>query len=62
MTTSLLDPRLWPHLYPLLIAHGVGGSRDRSTAVVGGFCRLVPRILGIKVIIQLCKSDLEGIL
>ena len=32
----------------MLIAHDVGGSRDRSTAVVGGFCRYVPGILGIK--------------
>jgi hypothetical protein len=31
----------------VLIAHDVGGSRDRSTAVVGGFCRYVPGILGI---------------
>ena len=38
MTTSFLDPGLWPRLHLLLIAHDVGGSRDRSTAVVGGFC------------------------
>ena len=48
MTTSSLDPRLWPRLHPLLIAHDVGGSRDRSTAVVGGYCGYVPGILGIK--------------
>ena len=48
MTAMSLDPRLWPHLHPLLIAHDVGGSRDRSTAVVGGFCRYVPGILASK--------------
>ena len=48
MSTSFLDPRLWPRLHPLLIAHDVGGSRDRSTAVVGGYCGYAPGILGIK--------------
>jgi hypothetical protein len=31
----------------VLIAHDVGGSHDRSTAVVGGYCAYVPGILGI---------------
>jgi hypothetical protein len=31
----------------VLIAHDVGGSRDRSTAVVGGFCTYAPGKLGI---------------
>ena len=48
MTTSFLDPGLWPHLHPLLIAHDVGGSRDRSTAVVGGFSGYAPGKLGIR--------------
>jgi hypothetical protein len=59
MTAMSLDPRLWPHLHPLLIAHDVGGSRDRSTAVVGGFCRYVPGILGIKEFSEL-PHDLYG--
>ena len=59
MTAMSLDPRLWPHLHPLLIAHDVGGSRDRSTAVVGGFCRYVPGILGIKEFSEL-PQDLYG--
>jgi hypothetical protein len=42
MTGIFLDPRSWPHLHPLLIAHDVGARRDRSTAVVGGFCRYAP--------------------
>ena len=59
MTAMSLDPRLWPHLHPLLIAHDVGGSRDRSTAVVGGFCRYVSGILGIKEFSEL-PQDLYG--
>ena len=47
MTAIFLDPRSWPHLHPVLIAHDVGGSRDRSTAVVGGFCTYAPGKLGI---------------
>ena len=41
------DPRTWPSFKPLIIAHDVGRSRDRSTAVVGGNCPLGPRVLGI---------------
>jgi len=48
-----LDPRSWPYLYPVLIAHDVGGSRDRSTAVVGGYCRYVPGPLGITEFLEL---------
>lgn len=59
MTASSLDPRLWPHLHPVLIAHDVGGSRDRSTAVVGGFCGYVPGVLGIKEFNEL-PQDLYG--
>jgi hypothetical protein len=41
------DPRTWPRFDPLIIAHDVGRSRDRSTAVVGGNCPLGYRRLGI---------------
>lgn len=41
------DPRTWPNFRPLIIAHDVGRSRDRSTAVVGGNCPHGPRVLGI---------------
>ena len=30
------DVNSWPAFKPLIIAHDVGRSRDRSTAVVGG--------------------------
>ena len=41
------DSRLGPVFGLLIIAHDVGRSRDRSTAVVGGNCPLGPRLLGI---------------
>jgi hypothetical protein len=41
------DPRTWGFFSPLIIAHDVGRSRDRSTAVVGGNCPVGPRLLGI---------------
>jgi hypothetical protein len=59
MTSWSLNPALWPHLHPVLIAHDVGGSRDRSTAVVGGYCAYVPGKLGIKEFNEL-PQDLYG--
>ena len=41
------DPSTWPCFRPLIIAHDVGRSRDRSTAVVGGNGPFEPRLLGI---------------
>lgn len=32
------DPSTWGSFRPLIIAHDVGRTRDRSTAVVGGLC------------------------
>jgi hypothetical protein len=42
------DPTTWPCFRPLIIAHDVGRSRDRSTAVVGGLSPFQPRLTGIK--------------
>ena len=42
------DPNTWPCFRPLIIAHDVGRSRDRSTAVVGGLSPFEPRLTGIK--------------
>jgi hypothetical protein len=42
------DPTTWPCFRPLIIAHDVGRSRDRSTAVVGGLSPFEPRLTGIK--------------
>jgi hypothetical protein len=47
------DPRSWPRFSPLIIAHDVGRSRDRSTAVVGGNCPVAPRLLGIQELEEL---------
>jgi hypothetical protein len=41
------DVNSWPGFRPLLIAHDVGRSRDRSTAVVGGNSPYGRRLLGI---------------
>jgi hypothetical protein len=46
------DPSTW--LYkPTIIAHDVGRSRDRSTAVVGGLCPHVGPLIGMEKFIEL---------
>jgi hypothetical protein len=47
------DPATWPAFRPLIIAHDVGRSRDRSTAVIGGNGPFEPRLLGIKELEEL---------
>jgi hypothetical protein len=42
------DPSTWPGFKPLIIAHDVGRSRDRSTAVVGGNSPYGRSVLGIR--------------
>ena len=49
------DPSTWPRFAPLMIAHDVGRSRDRSTAVIGGNSPIAPRRLGI---CELCELPL----
>jgi hypothetical protein len=46
------DPARWPVKYPL-IAHDVGRTNDRSTAVVGGYSPLVPNELVVMEIVEL---------
>jgi hypothetical protein len=41
------DPKTWLRFNPLIIAHDVGHTRDRSTAVIGGNSPVEPRRLGI---------------
>jgi hypothetical protein len=41
------DVNSWPGFSPLIIAHDVGRSRDRSTAVVGGNSPYGQRLLGV---------------
>ena len=50
------DPNTWPYCRPLIMAHDVGRSRDRSTAVIGGNCPVGPRLLGIKELEELPKG------
>jgi hypothetical protein len=47
MTFKRDEPNTWLAFDPLIIAHDVGRSRDRSTAVVGGNSSFQPRLLGI---------------
>jgi hypothetical protein len=47
------DPNTWPSFWPLIIAHDVGRSRDRSTAVIGGNSPFQPRLLGIQELVEL---------
>jgi hypothetical protein len=47
------DPTTWPCFQPLIIAHDVGRSRDRSTAVIGGNSPISPRLLGIRELNEL---------
>jgi hypothetical protein len=47
------DIKTWPYFRPLIIAHDVGRSRDRSTAVIGGNCPYGPTLLGIGEIQEL---------
>jgi hypothetical protein len=47
------DPSTWLRFNPLIIAHDVGRSRDRSTAVIGGNSPIPPRLLGIVNFLEL---------
>jgi hypothetical protein len=48
MKFDIYEPATWfPCRRPHIIAHDVGRSRDRSTAVVGGLSPLQPHLLGI---------------
>jgi hypothetical protein len=49
------DPSTWPLKYPV-IAHDVGRSNDRSTAVVGGTTPYRPGVLGVQEIIELPQN------
>jgi hypothetical protein len=53
MTFNREDPNTWPQFRPLIIAHDVGRSRDRSTAVIGGNSPFQPRLLGIRELEEL---------
>jgi len=47
MSYNVNDVDSWPGFKPQIIAHDVGRSHDRSTAVVGGIAPYGPQLLGI---------------
>jgi len=53
MTFNRDDASTWPCFRPLIIAHDVGRSQDRSTAVIGGNSPFEPRLLGIRALEEL---------
>jgi len=56
MTFNPDNPATWPHFKPLMIAHDVGRTRDRSTAVIGGNGPVEPRRLGIVELHELSQG------
>jgi hypothetical protein len=53
MIFSPNDPNTWPSFRPLIMAHDVGRSRDRSTAVIGGNSPIQSRLLGLREFVEL---------
>jgi hypothetical protein len=47
------DVTTWQYFKPTIIAHDVGRSRDRSTAVIGGKSPAPPSLIGIGELIEL---------
>jgi hypothetical protein len=56
MTVNHDDPNSWGAFHPLIIAHDVGRSHDRSTAVIGGGSPFRP-LVGIKEFIELPQNQ-----
>jgi hypothetical protein len=57
MTFNPDDPTTWPIFRPLLIAHDVGRSHDRSTAVVGGLGPFQPSLIGVTEFLELPQNQ-----
>jgi hypothetical protein len=47
------DVTTWQYFKPTIVAHDVGRSRDRSTAVIGGNSPVTPQLIGIGELIEL---------
>jgi hypothetical protein len=56
MIYNLDDVNTWPGFKPLIIAHDVGRSHDRSTAIVGGNSPYGRRLLGIREVEELPQN------
>ena len=52
------DPKTWGCFRPLIIAHDVGRSRDRSTAIIGGLAAFDPNLIGIQEAHELPQRSL----
>jgi hypothetical protein len=50
-------PDTWPVFRPLIIAHDVGRSHDRSTAVIGGLGPFEPTLLRVKEFKELPQNQ-----
>jgi hypothetical protein len=48
MMFNRYDPKTWGCFRPLIIAHDVGRSHDRSTAVIGGLAPFDQNLIGIQ--------------
>ena len=47
-TQTQVHPKMWDFFKPHIIAHDVGHTKDRSTAVVGGPSPLAPGLIGLR--------------
>jgi hypothetical protein len=52
-TQTPVHPNMWDFFKPHIIAHDVGHTKDRSTAVIGGPSPLAPGLAGIKMFEEL---------
>jgi hypothetical protein len=57
MMFNRLDPKTWGCFRPRIIAHDVGRSRDRSTAVIGGLAPFDPNLIGIQEAYELRQGS-----
>ena len=52
-TQTQVHPKMWDFFKPHIIAHDVGHTKDRSTAVVGGPSPLAPGLIGLRAFEEL---------
>jgi hypothetical protein len=57
MMFNRYDPKTWGCFRPLIMAHDVGRSRDRSTAVIGGLAPFDPDLIGIQQAYELPQGS-----
>jgi hypothetical protein len=52
-TQTPVHPNMWDFFKPHIIAHDVGHTKDRSTAVIGGPSPLAPDVIGLREFLEL---------